>query len=166
MSDETPTDDQNNQDNQNNQANQTHNHRIAWNDYHEHREIHQPNNDAPQLLTQPDKDLDSLSVQSDRLFINRFWKDFDYEIREKTIAMKQMHNWTERELRHLFLSGWLQVNRMTGEVKADPNRTMYLYGQCLLAFITLYCVNGIVLSSLSHGTYHQVLGATLGILAV
>jgi hypothetical protein len=160
MSDETPTDDQDNQ------TNQTHIHRTAGNNYYEQRITHQPSNDNPSLLIQPDDEIDGLSITSDRLFKRRFWKDFDYEIREQTIAMKQMHNWTERELRHLFLSGWLQVNRMTGEVKAEPNQYMYRYGQCLLAYMTLYSANGIVLSSLSHGTHHQVLGASLGILAV
>ena len=99
------------------------------------------------LLTQ-DK-LDNDSVANGRNFIYRFGKDFNPKVRQKIIALKQLNQFTEREVKNLLATGGMSVNRKTEEVKLSKDRYTFYFGWLLIAAVILQCALNILIVALS-----------------
>lgn len=105
--------------------------RIAGRDYHEGV----PDSVKLYLVSKPDSVLDQEAIGNERLFYYRFGLDVPKAVREQIIALKQQHDFTDREIRWLRRSGHLRIKR--GEVKLVPDRTMPIAGWVQLGLLSL-----------------------------
>jgi len=103
------------------------------------------------MLSVPEKELDQQSIQSGRHFGYRFGGDFNPNIRKKVIALKQQHNWTEREVKNLLATGGISVNRRTEEVKLYQDKYTYIFCWAAMGIMSAYYILFILLiSSATH----------------
>jgi hypothetical protein len=112
--------------------------RIAEKNYHESHILLSDENKKESELT--DEEVDTKCIESSRYFKWCYWRDYDDDIRKEIIRIKKIYGWTEQELRHLLLIGALQVNRLTGVVRPDPDKNIYRVGCVLFVAISLYYV--------------------------
>ena len=148
------------------QENQGEEQRVAGRDYHETL-IHQYADIELYMLSMTEDKLDYDSVANGRNFIYRFGKDFNPSIRQKIIALKQLKQFTEREVKNLLATGGMSVNRKTEEVKLSKDRYTFYFGWLMIFFIFAECILGIFfVASANHSVaWRQALAVlTIGII--
>ena len=145
------------------QENQAEEQRIAGRDYHETL-IHQYADIKLYMLLLTEDKLDYASVANGRNFIYRFGKDFNPSIRQKIIALKQLKQLTEREVKNLLATGGMSVNKKTEEVQLSKDRYTFYFGWILIAFVIVQCALNLLLVALSsHSPMWRQTIAQLGI---
>ncbi len=112
--------------------------RNAARDYHE---IRMPDSIKVYLATMPSEQLDREAVDNERLFTYRFGFDAPRVVREKIIAIKQQHDFTDYNIRWLRRSGQINIKRT--EVTLAPSRSMVVIGWVQLTIFSLVCLAGL-----------------------
>lgn len=120
--------------------------RNAGRDYIEYH-IRHFNDPKLLMLSLPEKELDQLSMENGRHFHYRFGKDFNQNIRQKVIMLKQQYYWTDAEIRKLLITGGICVNRHADEVKLYREHYSYYCAWVLIAGTSIYYIMLILLIS-------------------
>lgn len=134
------------------QINSAREQRVAGQDYHENITYYL-NDTKTFMLSQPEHALDKLSIDNGNNFIYRFGQDFNPNIRQKVIAIKHDHHWTERNVKNLLSTGGISVNRRTEEVKLYQDTFTYIFGWIAMAIMSAYYLLFIlIIASATHAT--------------
>ena len=145
------------------QENKAEKQRVAGRDYYEIL-VHQYADIKLYMLSMTEDKLDYGSVTNGRNFIYRFGKDFNPKVRQKIIALKQLNQFTEREVKNLLATGGMSVNRKTEEVKISKDRYTFYFGWILIAFVIVHCaLNLFTVALFSHSPVWRQAVAQFGI---
>lgn len=128
--------------------------RIAGRDYNEARI---PDSIKIYLATTSAEQLDTESIDNERLFYYRFGLDVPKSVREQIIAIKQRHDFTDHEIRWLRHSGQLSIK--CREVKLAPDRFMPVAGWVQLGLLSMVFGAGMLQIAYSPApSWKQMLG--------
>lgn len=115
------------------QVNTAESQRNALRDYHE---VRAPQSVGLYLAVTPQAEIDALTLDNATLFRRRFgFEAAKQSVRAQVLDMRLLHEMTDREIRWMRYSGFLQVTRT--EAKLVPNRWIALAGWGQLVFFSI-----------------------------
>lgn len=112
------------------------------------------------MATQPQRELDRLSIENPRMFRHRYGMERPKAVRQKLIDIQSKYEWSDRDIRHLCAGGLLYVSHT--EVKLKPNKLIVIGGWIQIVIVSSICIPMIFLITLSHfAPWKQLLGDML-----
>lgn len=119
------------------------------------------------MLTAKESDLDTIAIDNGDYFITRFGKDYNSSVRQAIVSIKQNHNFTAREIKHLLKTNGISIDKIKNTAKLNPDFYRYYFGWLLILFIFVNTAFNLCLVTFySHSTSWRITLAQLTITAV